>query len=908
MITYINYLISILGSPEILLVIKSIAFILKSISFCCLLHSAIRLRISSQLMPIISLVLGANAFVDFSWLPKLARLALFPFMSYTAALFFVRLAWICSIAEYLGLSFLIEQLSSGMSPPRLTVTHITTIIIGILLALAQSGIIIIYFFSKQGQRPDFEFTIYQTIYFYVLFVLIWTFYRAYKSYKKKNMPKILAAQFKILIGAFIVPHVILEFGAYNPFAFSHDYKHSIYPLISISTLLFTYALYFSVRRMLGLRFLNIKNHVETKYDSNFIIEFKNILDQFAHISTLVQVKHIVQTFFKTSLSIPKDKVQLYLRQVELTTSSKDLDPLDPLHHHMQLCVENMLTQLPKSEEIKQILYQSKIFIKDELEYTNFYEGDEVLESIIQLLKTMEADVFVPVYEKRTIIGYIIIESDARPNSFFSAVDRDEMVIFATYLGNIIKLLHHGNYTALIKEQKDLKEELFLKHQEINQYKESLRSFLRTRDRKIGIVFYKNRRFSYGNQAARELIGVDLNMESGHELTQTFKKITKNVQEYKTLQTVMAKDVHGKKLVIAGIPSLEENYIIIVVYYPEIADTLKDRLELLKDPSEWDYALYLETTTSGQLIHTLIPGSGEVLLNFKINLLKASLSRKAIVLDMPQEDIQHTVEIIHHISMRSKLHILRLTSPEKNHEVALKLFGINPLFGASNEEQPLLEHLNTIGTLFIENVHLLGIETQNMLAEFISFGYFRPLRSDKKIMSNIRIICSTPQNLTLLTQAGTFSASLLQELTKTTLTLPPLISLQQQELHDLMDGYLEQALESTELKNLLELTTKERERIINQKPLSLQDFKEHIQISLNQKTTKKKIKEITFDPTYAITDPELHQAIRLGKRALKDNRLMIMLWNKFKNQTKIAELLGVNRSSVNRRCKEFNLID
>jgi len=33
----------------------------------------------------------------------------------------------------------------------------------------------------------------------------------------------------------------------------------------------------------------------------------------------------------------------------------------------------------------------------------------------------------------------------------------------------------------------------------------------------------------------------------------------------------------------------------------------------------------------------------------------------------------------------------------------------------------------------------------------------------------------------------------------------------------------------------------------------------------------------------------------------------MLWNKFNNQNKIAAFLGVNRSSVNRRCREYNLL-
>ncbi len=35
--------------------------------------------------------------------------------------------------------------------------------------------------------------------------------------------------------------------------------------------------------------------------------------------------------------------------------------------------------------------------------------------------------------------------------------------------------------------------------------------------------------------------------------------------------------------------------------------------------------------------------------------------------------------------------------------------------------------------------------------------------------------------------------------------------------------------------------------------------------------------------------------------------MAILWNKFRNQNKIAALLGVNRSSVNRRCQEYNLV-
>ena len=128
------------------------------------------------------------------------------------------------------------------------------------------------------------------------------------------------------------------------------------------------------------------------------------------------------------------------------------------------------------------------------------------------------------------------------------------------------------------------------------------------------------------------------------------------------------------MVIAGVPNIEQNNVIITVIYPEITDIIKKQIDLLNDPTQWDFLLYLETTESGKLINQLIPGSGEMLLNFKINLLKTAFSKKAILLEMPDEDLLPMVEIIHHMSMRETLHILTLHPPSKHHDTAIKLFG------------------------------------------------------------------------------------------------------------------------------------------------------------------------------------------------------------------------------------------
>jgi len=404
-----------------------------------------------------------------------------------------------------------------------------------------------------------------------------------------------------------------------------------------------------------------------------------------------------------------------------------------------------------------------------------------------------------------------------------------------------------------------------------------------------------------------MIPFNINMQAGHPLTKALKQIASQVENYKAPHNTFAKDLQGNTIVLSAVPHLEHNHVIIMIHYPDVSDVLKKQIDLLQDPSEWDYLLYLETTESGKLINQLIPGSGEVLLNFKIELLKTALSKKATLLDLPDEDLLPMVELLHHISLRETLHTLHIQGLVKNFDVAIALFGMNPIFGKVNNERPLLEKLDGNGTLFIKNIHLLDLETQEYLAEFIRYGFYRMFKGNQKISSNVRIICSTNQNLQHLVQENKFSQALFNELKHTTLSMPSLLTLSEEELANLADGFTEQAVKTQTFKNLLMLTNKDKTKLVNKRPASLQELKTKVQQILINKSKENEIyQETHFDPAYHVSDPELIEAARLGKKALKDQRIMTMLWNKFKNQNKVATFLGVNRSSVNRRCKEFNL--
>jgi hypothetical protein len=820
----------------------------------------------------------------------------------------LRLSWTFYITQYQALALFFEYLINK----RLKFGYFQIIfycIHGIINVSISSAFLYLAIFKyhvppSSSETLPFEEGLVHLIYLYLPLLFAFIGIRIYWN-RWIGMPRILGHQLRFLV-TFFFPYLLSEIignsirplGAMFPFIIAFEYS-----FFTLSTLLSTAGIYFVSRRMMGLRFLNMRQDIESREKFNFLSQFRDILEQLSYATALKELAHLTQTFFQTAFSIPLGRTRLYIRKGE--PENDDHGSYDMANISSK--VEQFLSK-HENNSIFQSMSSSKIFIRDEIHFTHFYEEDDASKEILLFLDTVNADIFLPIYERSTMTAYIIVERNAVPHKLFTNKDRDEMLVFTTYLSNIINILKYSNIEALHQRHKQLTEELYHKHQEINQYKESIRSFLRSnKERKIGIVFYKHRRFTVANESAQELIGMDMNTNEGHALTQAFRSVARRVQEYKTSQTTFARDHSGTKVIIAGVPSLEEYATILLIYYPEISDIIKTQFDQLKDPSTWDYILYLETTHSGQVINQLIPGSGEKLLNFKIELLSLALSKKATLLDMPEDDLLATVDILHDISLRQTLHTLKLTTPEKNDEVAIKLFGLNPLI-KSDTSPALLEKLDGSGTLFIQNVEYLSLETQEYLAQFISLGFFHKFRSDHKVFSNVRIICSSAKNLLALVNEGTFSKNLYNELQKASLSMPALHELSQREIDMLAQGYAEQIVTTETYKNLLALTDKDKTKLYTERPLSLREFREKVHQLLVQKSTKHKIQESTeFNPAYNVTDPDIAQAVKLGKKALKDPHAMAILWNKFKNQNKIATLLGVNRSSVNRRCQEYNLI-
>jgi len=888
---FLTYLNNIFGNQHLLLAVTSVFLIFKCyILFKLISQSNKKIHLYSSWLFLILVLIGSSI-SDLTWIFCIIRSLWLPTIDYRIYLFTIRIAWGLTAIQFQSLALFLEKLVDQSTKFNIR-QKIFIIISGGFFCLPIIFAFINFNCRQTADRPIIELLIRNAEIYYLFFILmpLTIILVVWKTYAQQ-LPRILKKQVKILLPIAILPIWISELLQNFPQVLSHYWETNSYSAVCLSTIFLTFAMYFCTRRVIALRFLNLRSHVEAKASFSFIHDFKDVLEKLSHATTNNELEHITQTLFKESFNIPLNKTHLYFRQEKGNSDQK-----------IKSLVESFFSLHGQDEQ------SAKILIYDEITFNNFYEKNEYNKLLITFLETIDADIFMPIYEKNNMTAYIIVERHARLKSFYGNTERDEMVVYASYLGNIIHLFQTHDINALAKQEKELKDELYHKHQEINQYKESIRSFLRTtKEKEIGIIFYQNRRFIFGNKAAREMIQININLQEGHHLTKALKNIARQVEEYKAPVTHFALDCNGNKLVLSGVSNLDKNNVIITVYYPEITDIIKKQTELLNDPTKWDYLLYLETTESGKLVNKLIPGSGEMLLNFKINLLQTTLSKKGILLEMPSDDVMATVEIIHHISLREKLYHLKLQGPSHSNETIIKLFGVNPLFGAAVTEKPILEELSEAGTLFIENVHLLDVESQEYLAEFLRYGAYRRYKSNQKIPSTARVICSTNQNLQTLVHEGTFSKELLQEFKKTTIYLPSLLTLSEDELYALAEGFTEQVIQSQPLKNLLELTDADKVRIADTRPVSLHELKNKVQQLLALKSKKNLVYDETqFDPAFQLSDPQLMQAARLGKHALKDSKIMAMLWNKFKSQAKIATFLGVNRSSVNRRCKDYHL--
>lgn len=925
-------------SGSFLLITKIFTFLFQSFLLVYLIELRKKISFSHYLWVPLFLVLASRLVIDLGWIFAFAEGTPFDPFSSPFYFAFIKIGWLCVIIQHSMLALFFRRLIKPFGHSAFTWDCLVVGFMSVAFFLTQFVFILKNATFGWQDTTWSELNWYRVITVYCFVPLIFAVYHLKQAIAVNELPGILKTQLKVFMSYMLMPYFVLEAISLVLFVIKRSdltYPYVLYWSIGFSTLMITGGLYFCARQLLRLRFLNMDSEVKLQYGLESIGYIAAGIRHLMKARTIEQLKQSTVTLFNRAFEVSANDVAIHICPSELDGQMQDLlnnesvpDQAASHVHKTLICKKNCHPSSSESQadnvelptgSLSAYIAQGKILIRDDLEFNHFYQPEEQLKQAIEFLNILDADVFLPLYDRLRVMGYVLVKRGARAGKLFSVTEKLQLIAWSAYLDHFAHIVRYANFEIITCRKKDLVDTAYSQIMQLQHYRESIKYFERygdtdSQDRKDegsalaerGTLLYKNRSLTQISKTAQELIGVDIAKNPIHSLTKALKGLGQAVERMQSTQVMTIRNEKREKLIVAGIRRGridEQDSVTLLVSRPTPFDVLPHTLEAAS-PLGRAYGLYLETTKAGKAINELIPSATKTFSHFKAGVLKAGLSKKALLVDLPVKDLVPTIEVIHRISMRAQLHVLRMSQPEKGYDVALKLFGMNPIL-MTMPEPPLLQQLGTMDTLFIENVHLLSAATQERLAELVEFGFFRPLKSDVKIYSNVRVIFSTPHNLQLLAHDGRFSPLLAKELVANRLYFPSLINIPVEELYEAIDEYACQVIKNKDLAPTGEFEVGLRDCLLEQYPASLYELKGEVEALL----LNKKRKKVVYDEDRLAstrTEQAVDRALQLGKNALKDMRVMSVLWKKFKNHSHIATLLGVHRSSVLKRCKEYNL--
>jgi hypothetical protein len=471
-VNFLNNVESVIGNHFFVLATIFISLIVKLLTFIFTIKQPINSKEPQLLRFLLLIILGANILSDISWIQELFQsMSIFEINPHIKV-FIGRIAWGCVGIQYQGLALFLEVLA--IHRLQLNIRQKLSCIVTIFFMIFPIGAAFFYF---NYLRLDLIFIInHIALAYYALLLLPYSLFVALKKVQTKQLPQILAKQLYIIC-CLIIPYLISDIVQSLPFKL-HDpgWITNSYAVTALSAIFLTIGLFYCARKIMGLRFLNLRSKVHALPKADFIDNFKLILEQLDNAVSTHELELITQSFFKEAFAIPFKKTKLYLRPFEA--------PYQPQERHYNTH-EKVETFVNTNEQAATDTFKKmEILIYDEINFSHFYDQAVTNKKLLTFLTNIKADIFLPIYEKNTLLAYVIVERDARNKELYNSAEQSEMAMFAGYLQKTICLLYKQSIELLIEQnncltqkQEVLKKELHLRHQEKNQYQEVVQSFL-----------------------------------------------------------------------------------------------------------------------------------------------------------------------------------------------------------------------------------------------------------------------------------------------------------------------------------------------------------------------------------------------------------------------------------------------
>ena len=229
---------------------------------------------------------------------------------------------------------------------------------------------------------------------------------------------------------------------------------------------------------------------------------------------------------------------------------------------------------------------------------------------------------------------------------------------------------------------------------------------------------------------------------------------------------------------------------------------------------------------------------------------------------------------------------------------------NVLFGSMTENTKGYLELASSGTLFIDEVGEMPLQTQAKILRILTDKYFTKTGSNEIIELNCRIICSSTKNLETLIENGSFRKDLFHRLNVVTIKMPNLIE-RADDFDDLIDYFVLVFSKKNKLPKI-DLKPRIKSEYINYDwPGNVRELRNTIEryIILGDKfdSYAEKNNNNELSNKNVISLP-----LKNARKLFEKNYLQSQI-NRFDgNISKTAAFIGMERSALHRKLKQLGI--
>tara|TARA_A100001035_G_C27783386_1_gene502994 strand:+ start:2055 stop:3386 length:1332 start_codon:yes stop_codon:yes gene_type:complete len=231
---------------------------------------------------------------------------------------------------------------------------------------------------------------------------------------------------------------------------------------------------------------------------------------------------------------------------------------------------------------------------------------------------------------------------------------------------------------------------------------------------------------------------------------------------------------------------------------------------------------------------------------------------------------------------------------------------NEFFGSSNNNFETVGYLEaaTNGTIFIDEVGEMPLQTQAKILRVLTDKQFTKVGDNKIIELKCRIICSSIKNLEKLSEEGSFRKDLFHRLHVVTIELPKLVD-RLEDLDELIDYFT--SIFAQDNREIIDLKPIIKSKYINYGwPGNIRELRNIIEryIILGEKYEN----DVNLDSNNLSEQNVISLPLKNARKVFEKNYLQSQI-NRFDgNISKTASFIGMERSALHRKLKQLGITE